>query len=661
MNPRYLTKSKFKLAMECPTKLYYSSNPQYANKKSEDNFLIALAESGFQVGELAKYYYRDSNPIDLHAMSDSEALIRTNDLLQNEEAVIFEAAVQYQNLFLRADVLIKKNDRLRLIEVKSKSADFSAGSPIMGKRGGILSGWKPYIYDVAFQKFVISKAYPDLSLTAFLMLVDKSSTCPTDGLHQKFRIKRDSNDRVSIIVSDDITAEDLSQKILRELNVDSEIQYMIDNEKFRTQSFYEYVIFVADKYMKGEKINPIPGSICTKCEFKNSGEKELSLMSGFKECWAATCWFSEEDFTKPTVLDIWDFRGKDKLISASKFRMLQVDECDIDPEPSSNAGFSASERRWIQVMKAKDNDDTCEIDIEGLGHEMDNWIYPLHFIDFETVAPAIPFNSGAHPYQGMAFQFSHHILHENGCVEHAGQYINTEVGINPNLGFIRALISELTRDNGTIFRYAPHENTYLNMIYQQIFNSCEFSDRDEILKFIKSITTSVEDSREKWCGERTMVDLCDLVKKYYYDPRTNGSNSIKKVLPAILGRSAYLQEKYGKRIYGSIGGIKSLNFVDMQWIVSENGRILDPYTLLPHLFSDIEIDDEDLDLLFEDEALKEGGSASIAYSRMQFTEMSDIEREELKKALFKYCELDTLAMVMIVEAWKDMLIGGNYS
>ena len=53
--------------------------------------------------------------------------------------------------------------------------------------------------------------------------------------------------------------------------------------------------------------------------------------------------------------------------------------------------------------------------------------------------------------------------------------------------------------------------------------------------------------------------------------------------------------------------------------------------------------------------MKEGGSASIAYARMQFSEMSEVERGELRGALLKYCELDTLAMVMIVEAWRDML------
>lgn len=44
-----------------------------------------------------------------------------------------------------------------------------------------------------------------------------------------------------------------------------------------------------------------------------------------------------------------------------------------------------------------------------------------------------------------------------------------------------------------------------------------------------------------------------------------------------------------------------------------------------------------------------------AYARMQFEEMSDFERAEIQTALLKYCELDTLAMVMIYEGWVDML------
>jgi len=55
--PRYLTKSRFKLALECPVKLFYTGKEDYANSKLEDSFLMALAEGGIQVGELAKQYY----------------------------------------------------------------------------------------------------------------------------------------------------------------------------------------------------------------------------------------------------------------------------------------------------------------------------------------------------------------------------------------------------------------------------------------------------------------------------------------------------------------------------------------------------------------------------------------------------------------------------
>ena len=45
----------------------------------------------------------------------------------------------------------------------------------------------------------------------------------------------------------------------------------------------------------------------------------------------------------------------------------------------------------------------------------------------------------------------------------------------------------------------------------------------------------------------------------------------------------------------------------------------------------------------------------MAWCRMQFSEMSDDERKMIKEALLKYCELDTLAMVMIWQGWADMV------
>jgi hypothetical protein len=75
--------------------------------------------------------------------------------------------------------------------------------------------------------------------------------------------------------------------------------------------------------------------------------------------------------------------------------------------------------------------------------------------------------------------------------------------------------------------------------------------------------------------------------------------------------------------------------------------------MLPKMFQDIS--DKDMQILSDDDELRDGGAALTAYARMQFEEMSDYECEEIRKALLKYCELDTMAMVMIYEGWKDLL------
>ena len=203
--------------------------------------------------------------------------------------------------------------------------------------------------------------------------------------------------------------------------------------------------------------------------------------------------------------------------------------------------------------------------------------------------------------------------------------------------------------------YAAHENTYLNFIYRQLNEDLTPpADKNDLCTFIKRISKSTGNSIEKWHGDRCMVDMYELVRRYYYDPYTKGSNSIKYVLPALMNSSDYLQKKYSQSIYGAKGGIKSLNFKDQKWIQHQNGEIIDPYMLLPKMFQDVSERDHIL-ILSQTDELREGGAAMMAYARLQFEDISEYERDELRKALLKYCELDTLAMVMIYEAWREMI------
>jgi hypothetical protein len=74
-----LTKSRYRLGFDCPTKIFYANNPQsYANKNSDNEFLKSLAEGGFQVGELSRRMF----PGELvDTLKREDALARTERLL----------------------------------------------------------------------------------------------------------------------------------------------------------------------------------------------------------------------------------------------------------------------------------------------------------------------------------------------------------------------------------------------------------------------------------------------------------------------------------------------------------------------------------------------------------------------------------------------------
>ncbi|PKM89161.1 MAG: DUF2779 domain-containing protein [Firmicutes bacterium HGW-Firmicutes-12] len=652
MRPRYLTKSRFKLALECPTKIYYDGKPEYANQKIEDPFLLALADGGFQVGELAKHYFPGGHEIVTKDYND--ALNQTNELLKQDMVIIYEAAVRFENLFIRTDILIKNKDHIELVEVKAKSFDGAGEQDFLNKNGSISSSWQPYLYDVAFQKYVVECAFPDYSIFAYLMMADKKAICPTNGLNQKFRFVKDENGRKNIVVSQALSEEDLANPILIKVSVDKCCD-QIYRERFVNDSFVEYVNRLADHYLRDQKIAISPSANCANCEYKaTEQEREAGLRSGFHECWKESLKWTDDDFKESTVLDIWNSRKKNKFILEGRIKLSQIFEDDISPKSDNKPGLSSSERQWLQVQKAKSKDTTYWIDSENLQQEMNSWVYPLHFIDFETAMVAIPFNKGRHPYEGIAFQFSHHVVHKDGRIEHRGQYLNAKPGVFPNYDFVRNLKYELGQDQGNIFRYAAHENTYLNTIYHQLIENVDsIPDKEELCQFIRTITQSVKSGVEQWEGPRKMIDMCELVKRYYYDPAMKGSNSIKQVLPAILNNSRRLQEKYIQPIYGADDGIPSSNYKNWKWIEINAGRVVDPYKLLPKMFQDIS--EKDFELLCDSDELRDGGAALTAYARMQFEEMSDYERSEIQKALLKYCELDTLAMVMIYEGWHDLI------
>lgn len=647
---KVLTKSRFKLGLECPNKLYYTNKKEYSNTKELDPFLEALAQGGFQVEELARMHYPNGVLIEGNDGEYEYLWNKTKELLKQEDIIIYEAAFLHDGLFVRTDILVKQGNKIELIEVKAKSFDPNDDNIFIGKRGGMVSKWKPYLFDVAFQKYVIQQCYAEWNIKSFIMMADKTKKASINGLNQLFRISKKVDHRTGIINTAK-SLEDTGDPVLGRKDV-SQIVSEIESDKYKYHdnlSFLESIDLFRELYIKDEYGNwPASFGACKDCEFKSSDDK---LKSGFKECFIKQFHWGDQDFDKPNIFDIFDFRKGHKIFAEGIFYKdeLTQEKIDLKTDPKK---LTNSHRQWLQIEKEVNNDNSIYVDKVGLKETMDEWTFPLHFIDFETSAVALPFNKDRKPYEQIAFQFSHHIYHKDGKIEHANQYINNQAGFFPNFEFIRELKKALEKDKGTIFRYSTHENTILNAIYSQLIDSNE-SDKDELISFIQEISHSKKDSTVKWNGTRDMVDLWEVEKKFYYNPLTKGSNSIKQVLPASLNSSKYLQNKYSKPI--SQINVTSKNFnSDHIWLKLENGIIESPYKLLPPVFNEWS-DDQVENVLSEIEDIADGGAALTAYGKLQYTDMEQEEIDAITSALLKYCELDTLAMVMIYEHFKEII------
>ena len=645
-----LTKSRFKTALECPNKLFYTSKKEYANNKSEDTFLQALASGGFQVEALARLHYPNGIFINTENYEYDKAVQLTHEALKLENVVIYEAAFQYDGLFIRTDLLVKSSNKIKLIEVKAKSFDPTDENTFLGKRGGLVSGWKPYLFDVAFQKYVVQKVLPQQQVEACFLMADKTKKASIDGLNQLFRIPNNGNPRTDIIQKA-TSLEEIGPSVLSEINVDTIINDIIQDKYkyYDNLGFEEAIVIFKKAYQEDTYLNwPTQFSTCKNCEFKTTSEQEKEgLLSGFKNCFSKQFNWTEIEFNKPNAMQIWNYRGKN-LMEENRLLMdeLTEEDCNIKPEAGR---IAPSERQWIQVEKAVTQDNSIYVEKEALKQEMNTWKFPLHFIDFETSTVALPFTSGRRPYEQIAFQFSHHQYNEDGTIEHKSEYINNTAGEFPNFLFARALKKVLEKDNGTIFKFAPHENTIINAIIEQLEESNE-EDKIELTTFLKTISKATKNHAQSWEGERNMVDLCKVVKDYYYNPYTKGSNSIKAVLPASLQVSNYLKKKYSQPI-GNIQ-LSSSNFPPSHiWLQIEKEEVKSPYKTLPPLFDNWT--NEELDLLIADiDNIADGGAALTAYGKLQYVDMTKIEREEITNGLLKYCELDTLAMVMIYEHFR---------
>lgn len=179
---------------------------------------------------------------------------------------------------------------------------------------------------------------------------------------------------------------------------------------------------------------------------------------------------------------------------------------DIPPD------FKLNEYQKLQIESLRQDEPI--IDHSSIKKDLNNLIYPLHFIDYETYASAIPKIDGLSPHKHLTFQVSIHTLTKNGDISHY-EYLADKMelciemlkGMQEFTGLTGTFISwhasfEIGRNNDMI-KWMPGFSQYLTYINQN------------------------------------MYDLEIVFKKHYIDHKFHGSSSIKKVLPVIYSEFSY--------------------------------------------------------------------------------------------------------------------------
>ncbi len=149
-----------------------------------------------------------------------------------------------------------------------------------------------------------------------------------------------------------------------------------------------------------------------------------------------------------------------------------------------------------------------------LGRELRDVAYPIHFLDFETVAPAIPRYPGTRPYYSIPFQWSDHVLYRDGTLEHR-EYLSDE-DRDQREEFARSLVKALGR-GGSIFTYTLYEKRVI----------------EELAGHLPQLSDRLRATFGRF------KDLHSLVRRYFYHPRFYGSFSLKSVLPALVPEMNY--------------------------------------------------------------------------------------------------------------------------
>jgi len=274
------------------------------------------------------------------------------------------------------------------------------------------------------------------------------------------------------------------------------------------------------------------------------------------------CWKVQRNIPDYSIFNIFNL-GSKKQKALYERGIIDIAEIPDDFE------MTAKQRQAVENYKSQ----TTHIDRQAIQAFLDTLTYPIYHLDFETFQQAIPRWQGVRPFMQILFQYSLHIKHADGRLEH--REFLAEEGSDPREALARRLCADIP-DNVTVLAY--------NMSFEKGVLKALAEEFEELREHLLAIADNLKDL------------MTPFQQKHYVIPSMNGSYSIKQVLPAFVPEMA--------EAYKALDGVHN------------------------------------------------GSEAMNAFANLD--RMDAAEKEKTRKALLKYCELDTLAVVKVPESLREV-------
>lgn len=583
--------------MTCPTAAHFGWS-DLKSKNDNDAFLRFLAEEGHTVGRMAQRLFTDGLMVDEKNSQVADRITRAQ--LQND-CTLFESCIVHEDFVVRPDVLIRKGGNLYLIEVKSKVGNLRQhrqGKMLINCYGDVRAAYKEIVYDLAFQAEVLRRAFPNLTVAPYFLVPEEGARSCEDEV----MAARKWEEIALLQSNEDIIQKRRSESVLKFFPADQAI------ERIRMVSSATMDAMAA-AWKSGERPEPQLKYGCRNCEFRL--RDTTGKIDGFQTCWGHLAEPLPHLFDLHQLYSLKIPENKQALLADEKIRLGTTSLFDVQ---ESDLHGEHAQRQRLQLQFQRDGKEWID---PRLAEEIAKLSWPIAFVDFETTMAAIPWHAGLKPYETLPFQFSAHILYEDGRFEHL-EWLNTEDRV-PTLPFIRELRKALT-GVGSVLVFTEYEIRILTEAIG-LLNRLHHEESQEEREWITELLNSGR-----------IIDQHDWVHRFYFHPQMGGRTSIKVCLPSVWQNNRDLHShEYFKRYHKEI-----------------NSTILDPYKILP----DAEVDGQIIEV-------REGCGAMQAYRELIIGRGATCPKtkEALATLLRNYVTLDTASQWIIFEHWRQHFPG----